>query len=71
MSTTPITIVIADRVQLVIKDNGQGFDPGGGVAGFGLTGMRERALLAGGRLWVRSSDVGPTSVSAVLPLPRG
>ena len=38
--------------------------------GFGLTGMRERALLAGGRLWVRSADGGPTSVSAVLPLPR-
>ncbi len=71
MSTAPITIVIAEGVQLVIEDDGQGSDPGGGVAGFGLTGMRERALLAGGRLWVRSSDGGATSVSAVLPLPRG
>ena len=61
---------LSDRVQLVIEDDGQGFDPDGGRAGFGLTGMRERALLAGGRLWVRSSDGGPTSVSAVLPLPR-
>lgn len=61
---------LSDRVQLVIEDDGRGFDPDGVRAGFGLTGMRERALLAGGRLWVRSSDGGPTSVSAVLPLPR-
>jgi signal transduction histidine kinase len=31
--------------------------------------MRERALLAGGRLNVISQDGGPTSVAAVLPLP--
>jgi signal transduction histidine kinase len=62
---------LSDRVQLVIEDDGQGFDPDGVRAGFGLTGMRERALLAGGRLWVRSSDGGPTSVTAVLPVPRG
>jgi signal transduction histidine kinase len=61
---------LSDRVQLVIEDDGQGFDPDGVRAGFGLTGMRERALLAGGRLWVRSSDGGPTLVTAVLPLPR-
>ena len=61
---------LSDRVQLVIEDDGQGFDPEGVGAGFGLTGMRERALLAGGRLWVRSAGGGPTSVTAVLPLPR-
>jgi signal transduction histidine kinase len=31
--------------------------------------MRERALLAGGRLNVASEDGGPTSVTAVLPVP--
>jgi len=59
-----------DRVQLAIEDDGRGFDPAGVPAGFGLTGMRERALLAGGRLWVNSADGGPTSVTAVLPLPH-
>jgi signal transduction histidine kinase len=60
---------LADRVQLVIEDDGHGFDPAGVSDGFGLTGMRERALLAGGRLWVSSAEGGPTSVTAVLPLP--
>jgi signal transduction histidine kinase len=56
-------------VQLAVEDDGRGFDPGAVRAGFGLTGMRERALLAGGLLTVQSADGGPTSVTAVLPLP--
>jgi signal transduction histidine kinase len=32
--------------------------------------MRERAVLAGGQLSVKSKDGGPTCVTAVLPLPR-
>lgn len=61
---------LPDRVQVAVEDDGQGFDPDAVRAGFGLTGMRERALLAGGRLWVSSADGGPTRVTAVLPLPR-
>ena len=60
----------SDQVQLVVQDDGRGFEPGGVHAGFGLTGMRERALLAGGRLSVTSAAGGPTSVTAVLPLPH-
>ncbi|MBV9606645.1 MAG: GAF domain-containing sensor histidine kinase [Solirubrobacterales bacterium] len=60
---------LPDRVQVAVEDDGAGFDPDGVQAGFGLTGMRERALLAGGRLWVASADGGPTRVAAVLPLP--
>ena len=60
---------LPDRVQVAVEDDGRGFDPDGVRAGFGLTGMRERALLAGGRLWVSSADGGPTRVAAVLPLP--
>ena len=60
----------SDQVQLVVHDDGHGFDPGGVRAGFGLTGMRERAVLAGGRLSVTSAAGGPTSVTAVLPLPQ-
>jgi signal transduction histidine kinase len=61
---------LSDRVQVAVEDDGRGFDPDAVRAGFGLTGMRERALLAGGRLWVASEDGGPTRVTAVLPLPR-
>jgi signal transduction histidine kinase len=61
---------LSDRVQVAVEDDGRGFDPDGVRAGFGLTGMRERALLAGGRLWVSSEYGGPTRVAAVLPLPR-
>ena len=60
---------LSDRVQVAVEDDGRGFDPDAEQAGFGLTGMRERALLAGGRLWVSSADGGPTRVAAVLPLP--
>jgi signal transduction histidine kinase len=60
---------LPDRVQLAVEDDGGGFDPDGVRAGFGLTGMRERALLAGGRLWITSADGGPTRVAAVLPNP--
>ncbi len=59
-----------EAVEIVVEDDGRGFDPAGVRAGFGLTGMRERALLAGGRLSVVSEDGGPTCVTAVLPLPR-
>ena len=60
---------LPDRVQLAVEDDGSGFDPDGVRAGFGLTGMRERALLAGGRLWITSAEGGPTRVAAVLPNP--
>lgn len=61
---------LPDRVQVAVEDDGRGFEPEDVRAGFGLTGMRERALLAGGHLWVSSADGGPTRVTAVLPLPR-
>jgi signal transduction histidine kinase len=60
---------LPDRVQVAVEDDGAGFDPDEVRAGFGLTGMRERALLVGGRLWITSLDGGPTRVAAVLPLP--
>jgi two-component system, NarL family, sensor histidine kinase UhpB len=37
-----------------VVDDGRGFDAGTARAGLGLTGMRERAVLAGGRVAVRS-----------------
>jgi signal transduction histidine kinase len=61
---------LADRIQVAVEDDGRGFVPNGAPEGFGLTGMRERAVLAGGQLSVDSKDGGPTCVTAVLPLPR-
>jgi signal transduction histidine kinase len=61
---------LSDRIQVAVEDNGRGFVPNGAPEGFGLTGMRERAVLAGGQLSVESDDGGPTSVTVVLPLPR-
>jgi signal transduction histidine kinase len=60
----------SERLQVSIEDDGCGFTPNGSPDGFGLTGMRERAMLAGGELSVKSKDGGPTCVTAVLPLPR-
>jgi signal transduction histidine kinase len=58
----------SDGVEVLVQDDGRGFHPTAAHEGFGLTGMRERAVLAGGRLSVSSKDGGPTSVTAVLPL---
>lgn len=60
----------AEEISIRVEDDGCGFDPRSVSGGFGLTGMRERAMLAGGRLAVDSEPGGPTRVSAVLPAAR-
>ena len=70
-SRVTITVTArADQIEIRVADDGCGFDPAGVAGGFGLTGMRERAMLAGGRLAVRSQVGGPTEVTAVLPAAR-
>jgi signal transduction histidine kinase len=54
-------------IELLVEDDGHGFPPGEVSEGFGLTGMRERALLFGGELSISSKPGGPTSVSALIP----
>ena len=57
----------ADRIDLVIKDDGRGFDPEAvGPEHFGLTGMAERAEMAGASLKVRSRPQGGTEVWCTL-----
>ena len=60
------------RLELRVRDDGAGFDPGaltrggqsdGPGAGLGLSGMVERARLAGGELDVRSAPGGGTTVT--------
>ena len=55
------------EVHIAIRDDGHGFDVDAPSGGFGLTGMRERVTLAGGRLEIESSSSG-TAITASLPM---
>jgi two-component system, NarL family, sensor histidine kinase UhpB len=61
-------------LKLVVRDNGVGFDEDAArkrvlkSGSMGLIGMEERALLAGGRLKIRTVPGGGTTVSAIFPL---
>lgn len=66
---------VPQGLQLVIADNGQGFDPavpqrGLGLGGFGLASMRERAELFGGLLTITSGEHQGTTIMARWPLPE-
>jgi signal transduction histidine kinase len=64
-------------VQLVIRDDGVGFDAERPSAGrkakgsLGLFGMRERVSHAGGALKLTSSQDGGTEIRVRIPLPQG
>ena len=58
-----------EEVRVVVRDDGDGFDTDAPSSGFGLTGMRERVALTGGRLEITSSDDG-TTICAELPSGR-
>ena len=55
-------------IEIAVRDDGRGFSTDRASAGFGLTGMRERAMLADGRLSIDSAPGGPTCVTALLPV---
>ena len=55
-------------VEVVVEDDGRGFDPAARSDGLGLVGMRERVQLSGGQLEIRSRPGAPTRVSARLPV---
>jgi two-component system sensor histidine kinase UhpB len=59
--------VIADALVLDVGDEGRGFDPGT-VTANGLLGMRERALIVGAHLDIRSRPGHGTLVRLSLPL---
>ncbi|HJU48183.1 MAG TPA: GAF domain-containing protein [Gaiellaceae bacterium] len=58
-----------EAVEVVVRDDGVGFDTGQEASGFGLLGMRERVLLVGGTISVESTGEG-TVVRAMLPAAR-
>jgi signal transduction histidine kinase/ligand-binding sensor domain-containing protein len=63
------------QLELRVRDNGRGFDPGAvsahGGPGFGLTSMRERAAQIGGRVSVNSRPGAGTEVVLEAPLAGG
>jgi two-component system, NarL family, sensor histidine kinase LiaS len=56
-----------DAIQLVVQDDGQGFDPEQVRQGLGLVGMRERVKSVGGLLNIESGEAG-TRLCAEFPL---
>ena len=62
----------ADEIQLIVRDEGSGFDveEAKTTRGLGLVSMQERVHLVHGRLGVESEPGAGTSVLAVVPLAR-
>ena len=58
---------ISDVVALDVRDDGAGFVPDAGTAGFGLRGLRERAEQLAGTVEVESTPGEGTTVSVTIP----
>ncbi len=56
-------------IHVSVADDGVGFDPSAQHAGFGLLGMRERVMMAGGSLELSSSPGAGAEVKAMVPFP--
>jgi signal transduction histidine kinase len=54
---------------VVVEDDGVGFDASGPTDGLGLSGMRERVALVGGRFRVETSPGSGTTIAVEVPLP--
>ena len=65
-----VDLTVEDQtISLTVQDNGHGFVEGNTQSnGIGLTGLRERMLLAGGRFNISSSPVRGTIVLAQFPM---
>jgi two-component system sensor histidine kinase UhpB len=57
-----------EYLSFLIHDDGEGYDPSRQSSGLGITGMRERAALLGGKLVITSSRGSGTTIEARLPL---
>jgi len=75
-SAEVILLVGPDRVRLDVSDDGRGFDPQlvaqletDRQAGWGLVGIRERALLLGGECRIDTAPGAGTHLQVMVPLP--
>jgi signal transduction histidine kinase len=69
---TAVTLQItihSHTLYIVIKDNGQGFNPAQNSTGFGILGMRERALALNGRFNLISEPEAGCLITVQIPLP--
>jgi len=63
--------IIGETVRVTISDQGVGFEPKQVPADrFGLSGIRERARLFGGKAWIRSGPGKGTRIRVEFPLPK-
>jgi signal transduction histidine kinase len=60
-----------DRLEIVIADNGRGFDRNAMRSGNGLTNIRERLEALGGQSHIESEPGKGTTVKCIVPLSRG
>jgi signal transduction histidine kinase len=61
---------VGDRVTLLVRDDGTGFDPAAVLAAGGLGNMRDRVDSVGGDVSFHSNDAGGTDVVASVPASR-
>ena len=72
-STTDVRFRVLDnKFEVVVRDDGQGFDPkpmasGAASNGSGLLSMQERAELLGGSLSIRSSPLNGCEITLIIP----
>jgi len=55
-------------IELVVTDDGRGFDPVAASAGFGLVGMRERVALVRGNFDIAPAPGAGTTIRVQVPL---
>ena len=70
---TEVTLQItvhSHTLYIVIKDNGQGFNPAQNSTGFGILGMRERALALNGKFNVISEPGAGCLITVQIPMPE-
>jgi len=61
----------SDGTEMIIRDNGRGFDPDARTPGYGLTVMAERVRSIGGSLSINSSPGEGTEINVKLPTSPG
>ncbi|MGJ3253201.1 MAG: sensor histidine kinase [Elainellaceae cyanobacterium] len=70
---TEVTLQItvhSHTLYIVIKDNGQGFNPAQNSTGFGILGMRERALALNGKFNLISEPGAGCLITVQIPIPE-
>ncbi|MFY9489218.1 MAG: sensor histidine kinase [Solirubrobacterales bacterium] len=66
-SHVEVRLRVGDSIRLQVTDDGKGFDPTAPTRRFGVTGMRERALLMNGKIEINSKPGEGTKLTMELP----